>query len=218
VKLESDTESKLWLRYESREPDAEDQLLAHYGGIVDIIAHQLKKQLPPHILLDDLKAAGKVGLWKAIRNFTTEHGVEFGTYAQHRVKGEMLDELRRSGEQPKGRVNEWKKAAQAYGLQQSNVPHNQSLDVSEHEWIVDDSAVSPEEAVISADVTSMLNRFLVRLGKQEQLVLSLVFVEGLTITEAAEVLNLSKARISSVYHGALKSLRGSMAKNGIRVR
>jgi RNA polymerase sigma factor for flagellar operon FliA len=51
-------------------------------------------RLPPHISVDDLISAGVIGLMDALTKFDPEKKVEFKTYAEFRIRGAMLDELR----------------------------------------------------------------------------------------------------------------------------
>jgi RNA polymerase sigma factor for flagellar operon FliA len=58
------------------------------------IAHQLARRLPRHIRIDDLVGAGCQGLVSAISRFDPERGEGFDSYAEFRIRGSMLDELR----------------------------------------------------------------------------------------------------------------------------
>lgn len=82
---------------ESREPDNtgnRDELILRYTPLITSVAYQLIKRLPPHILVEDLISAGIVGLIDALNKFDPEKKVQFRTYAQIRIRGAMLDELR----------------------------------------------------------------------------------------------------------------------------
>lgn len=60
------------------------------------IARRAVSYLRPPLSLDDLVSAGTIGLLKAARDFDASHQAEFKTYAYIRVKGAVLDELRRA--------------------------------------------------------------------------------------------------------------------------
>lgn len=64
------------------------------------IAHRAASYLRPPLSFDDLVSAGTVGLLKAARDFDASHQAEFATYAYIRVKGAVLDELRRASPLP----------------------------------------------------------------------------------------------------------------------
>ena len=67
-----------------------------YAPLVKRVAHHLMAKLPPSVQVEDLIQAGLIGLMDAIGRFEREQGVQFETYATQRVRGAMLDELRRN--------------------------------------------------------------------------------------------------------------------------
>ncbi|WKE66756.1 RNA polymerase sigma factor FliA [Gallaecimonas kandeliae] len=73
----------------------ENQLVARHAELVRRIAHHLLMRLPPSVQLDDLIQAGMMGLIEASRNFDGSKGASFETYAGIRIRGAMLDEIRR---------------------------------------------------------------------------------------------------------------------------
>lgn len=90
------TAQELWRRYHQQaEPDAENALVEKYLPLVSSIAARLAMTLPEHVDQDDLYSAGLVGLLQALRNYDPTCGASFETYARTRVRGAMLDELRK---------------------------------------------------------------------------------------------------------------------------
>ncbi len=73
--------------------DREAMIMAHLGK-VRYIADQIAAKLPPSIGRDDLYGAGVIGLIDAIERFDTSRGVAFTTFAEMRVRGAILDNLR----------------------------------------------------------------------------------------------------------------------------
>lgn len=71
-------------------------LVQHYSHLVWAIASGLIRLLPPWIERDDLVQSGMVGLLEAARLFRANRRASFATYARIRIRGAMLDELRRS--------------------------------------------------------------------------------------------------------------------------
>ncbi len=71
------------------------QLVERHAGLVRRIAHHLLARLPDSVLLDDLLQSGMVGLLEAARNFDAGKGASFETFAGIRIRGAMLDEIRR---------------------------------------------------------------------------------------------------------------------------
>jgi RNA polymerase sigma factor FliA len=87
---------ELWRRYHKRgDAPAENALVEKYLPLVRSTLGRLAMTLPEHVDQDDLNSAGLLGLLHALRNFDPASGTSFETYARLRVRGAMLDELRR---------------------------------------------------------------------------------------------------------------------------
>ncbi|MCK5514374.1 MAG: sigma-70 family RNA polymerase sigma factor, partial [Deltaproteobacteria bacterium] len=71
-----------------------DRLIVEYAPLVKYIANRIAMRLPPHIDVDDLINSGVLGLIDAIEKFDPSKEVKFKTYAEIRIKGAILDELR----------------------------------------------------------------------------------------------------------------------------
>ena len=69
--------------------------------LVEIVAIQMSKSIGSTIDRDDLLACGREGLLEAARRFDPSRNVPFRAYANYRVRGAMLDELRRSASLPR---------------------------------------------------------------------------------------------------------------------
>lgn len=71
------------------------ELIERHTELVRKIAYHLIARLPPSVLVDDLIQSGMVGLLEATRNFDASKGASFETFAGIRIRGAMLDEMRR---------------------------------------------------------------------------------------------------------------------------
>jgi len=90
------TAQELWKRYHRRaDLSTENALVEKYLPLVAAILGRLSMTLPEHVSHDDLHSAGLVGLLQALRNYDPTCGSSFETYARVRVRGAMIDELRR---------------------------------------------------------------------------------------------------------------------------
>lgn len=81
--------------YASMQAPSMDTLVKEHASLVKRIAYHLFSRLPASVQLDDLIQAGMVGLIEAARNYDQSQGASFETYAGIRIRGAMLDELRR---------------------------------------------------------------------------------------------------------------------------
>ncbi len=86
-----------WRRYAAAGAGSavEEELVERYLPLVKSVVSRLALTLPPHIDYDDLHSAGLVGLLDAVRRYDPACGTAFATYARLRVRGAVLDELRR---------------------------------------------------------------------------------------------------------------------------
>lgn len=78
-----------------------DSLVNQHAELVQRIAYHLSARLPPSVLIDDLIQAGLIGLMDAASHYDPSQGASFETYASIRIRGSMLDELRRNDWAPK---------------------------------------------------------------------------------------------------------------------
>src|SRR5437016_357894 len=78
----------------SNSPSLPRDLVLRMTPTIHRIAHQLARRLPRHIRIDDLVGAGFHGLVIAYTRFDPARGEGFGAYAEFRIRGAMLDELR----------------------------------------------------------------------------------------------------------------------------
>lgn len=93
--------------------DAQSDLVSDYAGLVKRIAHQLMARLPNSVQLDDLIQSGMIGLLEAASKFDGTRGASFKTYASIRIRGSMLDEVRRGDWTPRSVHRNARRVAQA---------------------------------------------------------------------------------------------------------
>ncbi|MFT5674784.1 MAG: RNA polymerase sigma factor for flagellar operon FliA [Paraglaciecola sp.] len=78
-----------------------NELVERHASLVKRIAHHLLARLPASVLVDDLIQAGMIGLLEASRNFDGTKGASFETFAGIRIRGSMLDEIRKGDWTPR---------------------------------------------------------------------------------------------------------------------
>ncbi len=87
--------------YSAEEKKAADQLIERYLPLVKKIAYHLSARLPADIHIDDIIQSGMIGLLDASKHYDPRQGAQFETYATIRIRGAILDEVRRSDWVPK---------------------------------------------------------------------------------------------------------------------
>lgn len=82
-------------------PSEAEDLITRHSDLVHRIAYHLIARLPSSVIVDDLIQSGMLGLLDAAEHYDPSQGASFETYATIRVRGAMLDELRRNDWAPK---------------------------------------------------------------------------------------------------------------------
>lgn len=92
--------------------DNRSTIVEEYAPLVKKIAHHLLARLPASVQLDDLLQAGMMGLLEASMNFDGSKGAKFETFAGIRIRGSMLDEIRRGDWVPRSVHRNQRRVAQ----------------------------------------------------------------------------------------------------------
>lgn len=126
-----------------------NDLVMQHAPLVKRIAYHLMGRLPDSVLLDDLIQAGMLGLLEAIKNYDSAQGASFETYAGIRVRGAMLDEVRRADWTPRSVHKKSRMVAEAIrevenklgrDAREGDVADHLGISVTEYNQILQDSA------------------------------------------------------------------------------
>jgi len=97
--------SALWQAFAAGDATAREQarerLLTEHLGLVHYVAKQVARGLSTEADFDELVSAGTIGLVQALEGFDAARGLAFSTFAAPRIRGAMLDELRRQDHVPR---------------------------------------------------------------------------------------------------------------------
>jgi RNA polymerase sigma factor FliA len=85
----------LWKAFSAGDVAAREALLAEHISLVHHVARQVHRRVSSDVELDELVSAGTMGLIEALERFEPTRGLAFSTFAVPRVRGAILDELRR---------------------------------------------------------------------------------------------------------------------------
>jgi RNA polymerase sigma factor FliA len=89
------SEITLWQAFGAGDVAAREALLAEHISLVHHVARQIHRRVSSDVELDELVSAGTMGLIEALERFEPTRGLAFSTFAVPRVRGAILDELRR---------------------------------------------------------------------------------------------------------------------------
>lgn len=90
-----------------------EDLVVNHVELVKRIAHHLAARLPATVDVDDLTQSGMVGLLEAASNFDASRGASFETYAGIRIRGAMLDDIRKHDWTPRSVHHKYRQVAEA---------------------------------------------------------------------------------------------------------
>lgn len=87
--------NQLWKKYKgTQDPKAKEELIVHYIELVKIVAGRLFNSKNRELEFDDLVSFGIIGLIDAIEKFDIDKNVKFETYANIRIRGAIIDQIR----------------------------------------------------------------------------------------------------------------------------
>ncbi len=92
--MTSQSDSERGYRNVKDDPAAREELILEHTPLIRYVAGRIAMRLPGHVILDDLLSAGVLGLIDAVDKFDPGKKVMFKTYAEFRIRGAILDELR----------------------------------------------------------------------------------------------------------------------------
>lgn len=131
--------------YNDVEKISMDEVVERYAPLVKRIAHHILARLPANVQVDDLIQAGLVGLIEAARNYDVSKGASFETYAGIRIRGSMIDDVRRGDWAPRSVHRNARRVAEAIRVVETRAGRDAS-----------DLEVAAELDVSLADYYSML--------------------------------------------------------------
>lgn len=119
--MNQEDKEKLWLDYAKKPtPELREKIIIEYAGLVKIVAGKLSIYFGYNVEYDDLVGYGTFGLIDAIDKFDYDKGVKFETYASLRIRGAILDQIRKMDWLPRTVRQKQKKIDAAYHKIESN--------------------------------------------------------------------------------------------------
>lgn len=115
--------------YEDVQQQDSEWLIREHASLVKRIAHHMQGRLPDSVQVDDLIQAGMIGLLEAARKYDDGKGASFETYAGIRIRGAMVDEIRKGDWAPRSVHRNTRRIADAI----KQVESEKGRDAEEHE-------------------------------------------------------------------------------------
>lgn len=184
---------------------AHDEMIVDALPLVAIVAKHMAQHLPPSVTIDELISAGTIGLIKAARRFDSERGLRFGTYARHRIRGEMLDYLRSLD--PLSRGERKARRHNAASPEFLGGPTWVSLDMVLTEISKIRSSEEPQVDSISRRQITAARHVL---SDRENRIIDLSFYAGWKNREIAQRMGVTEGRVSQIRANAISKLRANL--------
>lgn len=153
---------------------SDDELVRVHTPLVRRIAYHLMARLPPSVDVHDLIQSGMLGLLEAAKSYTPSREASFETFAGIRIRGAMLDELRRSDWTPRSVHRKAREMAETMrqlenetgsGADEAEVMRRMGIDSNEYNQILVDAASSrvlslsnPETGEMAMEVADPVGR------------------------------------------------------------
>lgn len=169
-----------------------------YGNWVKRTALMLKARMP-WADLDELLQLGAVGMLEALQRFDNTRGIDFQAFCARRIRGAMIDGLRREGAIQRGETVFDTEVVESAAVQSGESPED------------------PLHSLSRADDKKLITEALKTLSALEYRVLALHFYEDMNNREIAAILNISEGYASRIRKRALQQLasRLTAVTNGV---
>jgi RNA polymerase sigma factor for flagellar operon FliA len=214
------------------------ELVATHAPLVKRIAYHLLARLPDTILVEDLIQSGMLGLLEASSNYSDTQGASFSTYAGIRIRGAMLDDVRRTDWTPRSVHRKARQITQVmHQIEQETGRDARDTEIAalleitleEYHKILQDSTCcrlfSTDELDGSDDHSSSENVVdnlseinfkaalvdaISNLPERERMVVSLYYDDELNLKEIGKVLGVSESRVSQINNQAMLRLKSRL--------
>lgn len=230
------------LSYTSTSPQprlSDDEVVRTWAHLIDRVARRISARTANTVAPADLWSVGALGLLDAYRRFDPARAVKFESFAEHRIRGAMIDELREMDHLPRrlrAETDRVRKARQAMSIRLGREPTTDELGaelgLSWEEVEALDTLAQPamalqselplasadqpiDEQVDHAARVGFVTKAIEGLPERLQLVLSLHYVEGLTYKEIAQALEVSEARVCQLHGDAVRKVQAMLVELGV---
>ena len=215
-----------------------DELARRY--LVRVCAHvrRLARRLPPHIASSDLIGAGLLGVVEGFRRFDPGRAENLDAYLDHRIRGALLDELRRADPLTRAQRHfsrqlnraAWAASSEPGGASDESLALSLGLELAEFQSrlarvavavpvqgavgddLVGDQSPAPDDEASSREERALLASAIESLPPREREMLRLYYEEGRTFREIGDRLSVSESRVSQLHTHIVKSLRSTLSE------
>ncbi len=223
----------LWKYYkENDDPGSRNKLISYYAPFVKTIVHKIYCTLPNAVESSELESYANLGLMDAMEKFDYKRGIKFETYASIRVRGAIMDGIRKQDWLPRSLRNEEKKLQkeqeQASGngslkknhanyvlmsLDDPQFSQNNNFNKQEYQNIEEESLlINTPDFADKVENKICIKTAVKALNRQERKVIYLYYFKGRTFKEIGAMMSVTESRVSQIHKKSLKKLKNSMGE------
>ncbi len=201
--------AKLWREFKANgDASIKKNIILQYSNLVHYVI-QNKKFYDIDILDSrDFFQFGVEGLSEAIDRFDPDYGTKFETYAIQRIRGKIIDELRKIQTNPKKNNSdpEHEFKYSTISLNQTNGEDGGSL-----ADIIPGDSIDPCQSAEKSEARELLLEAIKALDEKKRLVITLYYYENLNYEEIAKVLGITVSRVSQIHSRVIVLLRENLS-------
>ncbi len=198
----------LWNQYKTSPSSlVKKQIMINYTNLVHYVIHNSKFIKLNVIEERDYFQFGVEGLSEAIDRFEPDYGTKFETYAIQRIRGKIIDQLRKLQIKPRTNFNDENQ------VNYKNVSLNHSYDNEEGYMlyeIIPADVEQPDEIVNKDERKELLVKVIKNLCERDRLIVSLYYYENLNYKEIAKILDITVSRVSQIHSKIMKDLKDKL--------
>ncbi len=204
------TNYNIWKEYKTAPtPELKRKLVLTYTDLVHYVIHHSRFYNQGILNSKDYFQFGIEGLSEAVDRFDPDYGTKFETYAITRIRGKIIDEIRKL--KLHNKVNDPHNSKNYYSNVSLNQPVGSNDDSLLYEMLPNNDR-TPEEETEKNEAKQILIEEIKKLKERDRLILTLYYYEELNYKEIADVLGITISRVSQVHSRIIKKLRSQIEK------
>jgi RNA polymerase sigma factor for flagellar operon FliA len=203
---------QLWERCRQGDRASRCALIERYAPLATTVAHRMRVPTSALMGRDDIESAAIIGLIAAVDRYDPDRGVPFEGYAGLRIRGAILDELRKLDDHTRGERQKARTAAAdtepEIGAYAATLSLDLLLESGDRDWPADDESAEPYER---QDLRARVESALTCLPPRQRELLARYYGDSLTLRESAVKMGISEARACQLHGRAILNLRRELA-------
>ena len=201
--------AELWSQFkQNQSPILKKQIILNYVNLVHYVIHHSRFAINNILDERDYFQYGIEGLNEAIDRFDPDYGTKFETYAIQRIRGKIIDELRKLQKKFKNDANETSIESFYTNVSLNKSPEDEDgYTLGE---IIPNDSESVSDTVEKSEMKEFLMSAIKELNERDRLILSLYYFENLNYKEIAELLKITISRVSQIHTRIVKDLKSEL--------